>query len=78
MVVSDYDVNQNQLPRGGMIVSLGSSIGRGYAQPVGASVTAVLNTSGAITAVGIGTTDYNGSGYRGAVGVGVTDEAYTH
>ena len=78
LVVSDYDVNQNQLPRGGMIVSLGSSIGRGYAQPVGASVTAVLNTSGAITAVGIGTTDYNGSGYRGAVGVGVTDEAYTH
>ena len=78
LIISDYDVNKNQLPRGGMIVSLGSSIGRGYAQPVGASVTAVLNTSGAITAVGIGTTDINGSGYRGTVGVGVTDEAYTH
>ena len=78
LILSDYDVNKNQLPRGGMIVSLGSTIGRGYAQPVGASVTAVLNTSGAITAVGIGTEDINGSGYRGVVGVGVTDEAYTH
>ena len=78
LILSDYDVNRNQLPRGGMIVSLGSSLGVGYAQPVGASVTAILNTSGAITAVGIGSTDVNGAGYRGVVGIGVTDEAYEH
>jgi hypothetical protein len=28
--ISDYDINQNQLPRGGIIVSLGSTAGLGY------------------------------------------------
>ena len=79
LVISDYDVNQNQLPRGGLIVSLGSSIGRGYAQAVGATdVDVVINSSGALTKVGIGTTTKHGSGYRGVVGIGVTDEAYDH
>ena len=78
ILLSDEDVNKNQLPRGGVIVSLGSTLGVGYAPPVGAAVSAVLNSSGGITAVGIGTTDNNGSGYRGVVGVGVTDEAYVH
>lgn len=31
LVISDYDINKNQLPRGGVIVSLGSTVGVGYA-----------------------------------------------
>ena len=77
-VVSDVDVNQNQLPRGGKIISVGSSGGIGVAPLVGAAVTAILSQFGEITAVGIGSTIYNqsvspsrppetltfGSGYR--------------
>ena len=76
---SQSDVNMNQLPRGGMIVSLGSTPGLGYAPLVGASVTAILNGSGTIvnivpTKVGIGTTVGNwGSGYRNPVSVAITD-----
>ena len=71
LITSESDVNANQLPRGGIIVSLGSSGGLGYAPLVGASVTAVVS-SGAITAVGVGTTDFVGSGYNGIVSVGVS------
>ena len=35
---SEYDINQNQLPRGGLIVSMGSTPGTGYAPLVGAKV----------------------------------------
>ena len=35
---SDFDINQNQLPRGGLIVSMGSTPGLGYAPLVGANV----------------------------------------
>ena len=48
-IKSDFDINQNQLPRGGMIVSLGSTPGLGYAPLVGAKVRAELDGSGAIT-----------------------------
>lgn len=72
------DVNQNQLPRGGLIVSLGSTPGLGYAPLVGASVTAILNpATGSIISVGIGTTDIIGSGYRNPVSVAVTDAYHT-
>ena len=71
-VQSASDINQNQLPRGGLIVSLGSTPGLGYAPLVGASVTAVVS-GGSIISVGIGTTDILGSGYYGTVSVGVTD-----
>jgi hypothetical protein len=70
-VTSKYDVNQNQTPRGGIIVSLGSTLGLGYAPLVGASVTAVLN-GGSIISVGLGTTDNLGSGYNGLVSIGVS------
>lgn len=76
LIISDYDVNTNQLPRGGIIVSLGSTSGLGFAPLVGASVTAVVS-SGAITSVGLGTTDIVGSGYRGVVSIGVTDPNHT-
>ena len=73
IIISEGDVNQNQLPRGGVIVSLGSTNGLGFAPLVGASVTAILNGSGGVTAVGVGTTDIYGSGYFGNVSIGITD-----
>ena len=78
LILSNEDVNKNQLPRGGVIVSLGSTNGLGFAPLVGAAVTAVKNQNGVITAVGIGTADVHGSGYRGTVAIGVTDVAYEH
>jgi len=72
LLISDYDVNQNQLPRGGIIVSLGSTSGLGFAPLVGASVTAVVGAGGSIVSVGLGTTDIVGSGYNGIVSIGVT------
>jgi hypothetical protein len=74
--ISDYDVNQNQLPRGGLIVSLGSTQGLGFAPLVGASVTAFV-AGGVIQSVGLGSTDILGSGYRGTVSIGVTDPNHT-
>ena len=78
LILSNEDVNKNQLPRGGVIVSLGSTNGLGFAPLAGAAVTAVKNQNGVITAVGIGTADTHGSGYRGTVAIGVTDVAYEH
>jgi hypothetical protein len=72
IITSEFDVNQNQTPRGGIIVSLGSSTGLGYAPLVGAAVTAVVGAGGSIVSVGLGTTDNLGSGYNGVVSVGVS------
>jgi hypothetical protein len=69
---SEFDVNQNQTPRGGIIISLGSSTGLGYAPLVGAAVTAVVGAGGSIVSVGLGTTDNRGSGYNGIVSIGVS------
>jgi len=69
---SQFDVNQNQTPRGGIIISLGSSTGLGYAPLVGAAVTAVVGAGGSIVSVGLGTTDNLGSGYNGIVSIGVS------
>jgi len=77
-IVSESDINLNQLPRGGMIVSLGSTGGLGVAPLVGAAVTVVKNANGVLTSVGAGATDQLGSGYRGSVSIGVTDIAYEH
>ena len=72
IITSEYDVNQNQTPRGGIIISLGSSTGLGYAPLVGASVTAVVGAGGSIVSVGLGTMDNLGSGYNGIVSIGVS------
>ena len=77
LLISEYDVNQNQLPRGGVIVSLASTPGLGFAPLVGASVTAVVGAGGSIVSVGLGTTDITGSGYFGAVGVAITETGHT-
>jgi hypothetical protein len=76
LFTSEYDINQNQLPRGGVIVSLGSTGGLGIAPLVGASVTAVVGAGGTIVAIGIGTMDIIGSGYRYPVSVVVTESGH--
>ena len=47
-IQSEFDINQNQIPRGGLIVSLGSTPGLGYAPLVGARLKAEKNSSGTI------------------------------
>ena len=74
LVISETDVNKNQLPRGGMIVSLGLP-GFGVAPLVGASVTAFV--SGGVISLLAGATDILGSGYRGSVAIGITDPNHT-
>ena len=72
-VISDYDVNQNETPRGGIVVSLGSTTGLGFAPLVGASVTAVTGAGGSITGITTGIPGGSfGSGYNGLTSIGVT------
>ena len=68
-IVSESDINQNQVPRGGLIVSLGSTPGLGYAPLVGAKASLFKNSAGAITSVvGIATTS--------GVNYGISTAAY--
>ena len=50
-IISEFDINQNQVPRGGLIVSLGSTPGLGYAPLEGAKVKAFKDANGGITSV---------------------------
>ena len=72
LIKSDTDINQNELPRGGVIVSLGSTGGLGYAPLVPAKVklqvgagssagmiTSVVGTAYSTAANGITTAAYN-------------------
>jgi len=76
LFTSEYDINQNQLPRGGIIVSLGSTGGLGIAPLVGASVTAIVGAGGTIISIGTGIIDIVGSGYRHPVSVAVTETGH--
>ena len=49
--INENDINQNQLPRGGVIISLGSTPGRGYAPLVPAQVYPQLDANGTITSL---------------------------
>lgn len=74
IIISESDVNQNQLPRGGLIVSLGSTNGLGYAPLAGAAVTAVVSGGQIIditTEVEFGS---YGSGYREPIFIEIVDE----
>ena len=51
LILNDTDVNQNDLPRGGVIVSLGSTGGLGYAPLVPAKVKPQINAGGTITSI---------------------------
>jgi len=67
-IISNSDINQNQVPRGGLIVSLGSTTGLGYAPLQGAKVKAFKNTAGGLTSiVGIGTSSGFNLGVQTAV-----------
>ncbi len=68
LIIDPDDINQNQLPRGGIIVSLASTPGRGYAPFNGAAVKVNVNTAGTITEiVGVSTT---------GIAVNITDAQY--
>jgi hypothetical protein len=71
LIVSDSDVTQNQLPRGGLIVSLGSSQGIGYAPLVGIGSTAldIRLTSGSISSIGFTTSFIVGFAFTGNIGI---------
>jgi hypothetical protein len=72
-ITSDSDVNQNETPRGGIIVSLGSTPGLGFAPLVGASVTAIVGAGGSIAGITTGIPGGSfGSGYNGLTSIGVT------
>ena len=64
-IESEFDINQNQIPRGGLIVSVASTPGLGYA-PLAQAIISAEVTSGAIT--GILTSDQ----------IGVTTENYAY
>ena len=58
LIIDVDDVNQNQLPRGGIIVSVASTPGLGYAPFKGAKVHVTTGAAGAITGItGVSTTD---------------------
>jgi hypothetical protein len=59
-----YDVNTSQLPRGGIIFSIGSTEGFGYQPTVSAGGTALVSLAGTIQSISIGN---SGSGYRSGI-----------
>ena len=83
LVKSLVDVNQNQLPRGGIIVSLGSTPGLGYAPLKGASVGVITGPGGQITGiVGIATTgsyaQITGFTYSKTTGIATVSTSSSH
>ena len=70
------DINVNNTPRGGIIVSVGSTEGFGYQPLVAAGGTALVSTAGTISQISIGN---SGSGYRSGlqtVKVGIQTFSY--
>jgi hypothetical protein len=60
-VSSEEDPNKASIPRGGTIISVGSTQGLGYQPLVGAGASVFVNSGGTITSISIGN---SGSGYR--------------
>jgi len=56
-----YDINASSVPRGGVIISVGSTEGFGYQPLVSAGGTAIVSIAGTIQSISIGN---SGSGYR--------------
>lgn len=70
------DINVNRAPRGGIIVSVGSTEGFGYQPLVAAGGTALVSAAGTISYISIGN---SGSGYRSGlqtVKVGIQTASY--
>jgi len=72
IIISEKDVNQNQIPRGGIVISVASTGGLGYALPVGAKVKPTIGAGKSIsgllgvstfssTQINISTSRYNES-----------------
>jgi hypothetical protein len=61
---TSYDVNTGSLPKGGIILSIGSTAGLGYQPLVSAGGTAVVSSGGTIQSISIGN---SGSGYRSGI-----------
>ena len=59
-----YDPNNASVPRGGVIISAGSSNGFGFQPLVSAGGTAIVSSSGTIQSISIGN---SGSGYRSGI-----------
>jgi hypothetical protein len=59
-----YDVNAASVPRGGVILSVGSTQGFGYQPLVAAGGTAIVSSAGTIQSISIGN---SGSGYRSGI-----------
>jgi YHYH protein len=59
-----YDPNVGTLPKGGILVSVGSTAGFGYQPLVAAGGTAIVSVAGTIQSISIGNT---GSGYRSGI-----------
>jgi hypothetical protein len=57
----EYDVNTSNTPRGGIILSVGSTSGFGYQPLVSAGGTAIVSAAGTIASISIGN---SGFGYR--------------
>lgn len=60
-ITDNYDVNINELPRGGILFSVGSTEGLGYQPLIPAGGTATVSVAGTIESISV---NYNGSGYR--------------
>jgi hypothetical protein len=58
---TSYDINNSNVPLGGVIVSVGSTKGFGYQPLVSAGATAIISGLGTVSSISIGN---SGSGYR--------------
>jgi hypothetical protein len=56
-----YDINNANIPRGGVIVSVASTPGFGYQPLISAGGTSIVSSAGTISNISLG---YSGSGYR--------------
>ena len=69
-----YDPNNANIPKGGIIVSVGSTNGFGYQPLVSAGGTAIVSAAGTISLISIGN---SGSGYRSGIQTQVNVGVYT-
>ena len=69
-----YDPNNASIPKGGIIVSVGSTNGFGYQPLVSAGGTAIVSAAGTISLISIGN---SGSGYRSGIQTQVNVGVYT-
>jgi len=72
---TNYDVNTANIPKGGIIVSVASSVSYGYQSLVAAGGTAIISGIGSISSISIGN---SGSGYRSGIQTSVIVKAITN